>query len=108
MLNFSLLAIIFVWLIYAATSRKDSLVYILFSAPILRWVGKYSYALYVFHLPIALLILKPNIPWLSSMPILAEVELFVFYFGVCIGCAFLSWHLYEKHFLKLKKYFHPN
>ena len=99
MIKLPLCAILFVWLIQAAILQKPGRIYFLFFHPILRWVGKYSYALYVLHIPLAFLILRSNIPWLSSRPIPAQLELFVLYFGSSIAAAFLSWHLYEKHFL---------
>jgi peptidoglycan/LPS O-acetylase OafA/YrhL len=102
---FALLAIIFVWLIYAATDRTFGFAFRFFSHPVLMWLGKYSYALYILHVPLAFLVLRPDLPGLSSTPLFAQLELFVLYFGVCITSAFLSWHLYEKHFLKLKRYF---
>jgi peptidoglycan/LPS O-acetylase OafA/YrhL len=104
-LMFSLLAIIFVWLIHAATYQPSSRIAHLFSNPVLRWFGKYSYALYILHLPIAILLFRSDISWLTSQTKLAQLELFFIYFGCSILSAFLSWHLYEKHFLKLKRYF---
>ncbi|HWF44150.1 MAG TPA: acyltransferase [Candidatus Kapabacteria bacterium] len=100
---FGMLAVVFVWLVYAATNNTSGRIFRFFSHPSLRWFGKYSYALYVLHVPIAFWILRA--PWISSRPILAEVEYFILYFGVSITAAFLSWHLFEKHFLKLKRYF---
>jgi peptidoglycan/LPS O-acetylase OafA/YrhL len=102
-LMFGMLAVVFVWLVAAATNNTHGRIFRFFSHPSLRWFGKYSYALYVLHVPLAFWILRA--PWISSQPILAEVEYFTLYFGVCIAAAFLSWHLYEKHFLKLKRYF---
>jgi peptidoglycan/LPS O-acetylase OafA/YrhL len=107
-LMFSFLAILFVWLIYVATNQSSGRIFHFFSHPILRWFGKYSYALYVLHVPLAFLILRSQVSWLSSVPSFAELELFFLYFGGCILSAFLSWHLYEKHFLKLKRYFPRN
>ncbi len=105
MITLPLLAILFVWLIHAVTNRTSGRIARVFSHPVLRWFGKYSYALYVLHVPIAYWILRSDVPFLSSIEILAEVELFLLYFGACTLAAFLSWHLYEKHFLKLKRYF---
>jgi len=101
----SMLAMLFVWLIHAATNQAHGHIFRLFSHPSLRWFGKYSYAVYVLHVPIAVLLLRSDISWVSTDPMLAQVELFTVYFGGSIIAAFLSWHLYEKHFLKLKQYF---
>jgi len=103
MIMLPLWAILFVWLIYAAT--LPSLINRIFSHNAMRWFGKYSYALYVLHLPIAFLVLHSQIYWLSTQPRIAELELFILYFGGSILSPFLSWHLYEKHFLKLKRFF---
>ncbi len=100
-----ILAILFVWLIYEATTRTCGIVFRIFSQRVLRWFGKYSYALYILHVPIAFLILQGNLRWLSPHRQLAQLELVAAYFGTCILAAFLSWHLFEKHFLKLKRYF---
>jgi peptidoglycan/LPS O-acetylase OafA/YrhL len=101
----TLLAVLFVWLIHAATFKTSGRIFRFFSHPVLRWFGKYSYALYVLHVPIAVLILRSDISWVSSSPSIAQLELFIEYFVGSILAAFLSWHLYEKHFLKLKRYF---
>jgi peptidoglycan/LPS O-acetylase OafA/YrhL len=98
--------VLFVWLIHAATNETRGHIFRFFSHSALRWFGKYSYALYVLHVPIAVLLLRSDISWVSSDSLIAQLELFTVYFGGSILAAFLSWHLYEKHFLKLKKYFH--
>jgi peptidoglycan/LPS O-acetylase OafA/YrhL len=76
----------------------------------LRALGRYSYGLYLFHYPIAALtrekMLRPGrtpIVLGSSLP-----SQFLFY-SVAGGAAFfaarLSWSLYEKRFLRLKRFF---
>ena len=76
----------------------------------LRLFGRYSYALYLFHYPISAAIrdfvLKPaRMPVLlgSSLPSLAFFYLVTGSASLC--AAFLSWHLYEKRFLRLKRFF---
>jgi len=75
----------------------------------LRFFGKYSYGLYVFH---GLLMW-----WVKDGLLLAWLArgLHSFYLGLLAhlvvltvastSVALLSWHLYEKHFLKLKRFF---
>jgi peptidoglycan/LPS O-acetylase OafA/YrhL len=49
----------------------------------LRAFGRYSYAAYILHVPLIALLVH----WLAPLT---------------FAVAWLSWHLYEKHFLKLK------
>jgi peptidoglycan/LPS O-acetylase OafA/YrhL len=73
-------------------------------------LGQYSYALYVFHQPIALVLrengwqanLLPRL-WGTQIPGLIVYGLLVA--ALSIGCAVLSWHLWEVRFLRLKRYF---
>lgn len=74
----------------------------------LRMLGKYSYALYVFHeiirpivttyLPLE--VLQPRFGGLLAVLIHVGVGL-----GITLALAIASWHLFEKHFLKLKRFF---
>jgi peptidoglycan/LPS O-acetylase OafA/YrhL len=74
----------------------------------LRSVGKVSYAMYIFHLPIADAIVHPLL--LPSLKQLGEG--FPVWYGLAnMVCSYLlalvSWHLFEKHFLRAKRYFVP-
>lgn len=97
-------------LVLTVTSGRDQLLGRAFSANWLRFLGKYSYGIYVIHsfihhammdaYPIGRI--KPMVGgsyWLAYGVYLAVAT------SLSIGLALLSWHLYEKHFLKLKKYF---
>ncbi|HEX7185058.1 MAG TPA: acyltransferase [Thermoanaerobaculia bacterium] len=71
--------------------------------------GRYSYALYVLHHP--LLFLKPEGLSASALPRLWGSQLpgrllfIAAATGVCLGLAWLSWHLLERRFLELKNRF---
>ena len=71
----------------------------------LRSVGKYSYGIYVFHLLI--LLVGRQLLWpLSHAPaFIAKPVLVAWVLGVSFVAAWLSYHLYEKHFLRLKRFF---
>jgi peptidoglycan/LPS O-acetylase OafA/YrhL len=75
----------------------------------LRFLGKYSYAMYVFQNP-----LKPAFDRLFPVGQLAAATgsalagsllYLVLATGATVAVAWLSWHLYEKHFLRLKTLF---
>jgi peptidoglycan/LPS O-acetylase OafA/YrhL len=77
---------------------------------ILRTFGKFSFALYLFHMVMNDIFLRigfdPNSGFTVGGLILPWQ---ILYLGTAISlsliCAYLSWHLYEKHFLKLKSFF---
>lgn len=77
------------------------------SARPLRWMGKYSYGLYVLHPPIFLAVMHTSAArswegrqgW-GSMMLTVGLSL-----GLTLLAVLLSWHLMEKQFLKLKRLF---
>jgi peptidoglycan/LPS O-acetylase OafA/YrhL len=70
--------------------------------PWLRTIGKYSYGIYVFHLPII-----AALQWrvFAGTSVLAVTLFTVLTAGLSFGFAWLSYHAYEKHFLTLKRFF---
>ena len=75
----------------------------------LRTLGKYSYAMYVMH-PMVIAALDTRWPiarvvgWFGWEPLgmLAHSAIFVL---ATLAPAFVSWHVYEKQFLRAKRYF---
>lgn len=82
----------------------------LFESPMLRSLGKYSYAMYLFHFPLNRLV-RDTMLTNKQLPIIAGTELpaQIIFTIACIAityvAAVLSWNLYEKHWLGLKRYF---
>ena len=77
------------------------------SAPILRFFGKYSYCLYVVHQPVIVLLRKGGVTFdrltgTLHNQVLAVVAVNAAAFAISIALAYLSWHAFEKHFVKLK------
>lgn len=77
------------------------------ASPFLRFFGKYSYCLYVCHLPIIVVFAKAGLNCGHLVPILHSELLSVaavdgIALAVSIAVAMASWHLYEKQWLKLK------
>ncbi|HKO51792.1 MAG TPA: acyltransferase [Polyangiaceae bacterium] len=77
---------------------------------VLRVFGRYSYALYLFHYPISGAIrdfvLKPSrMPLVFGSSLPAQALLYLVAGSISLGAALLSWHLYEKRFLRWKRFF---
>jgi peptidoglycan/LPS O-acetylase OafA/YrhL len=90
-----------------AGSGSSSLLQRTFSFQPLRSCGKYSYAMYVFHIPLVLLA-SPVLPAAlassgSARPVLYSLCIILASYGL----GWLSYRLYERHFLALKRYFIP-
>ena len=82
----------------------------LFALPTLRFFGKYSYGLYVFHYSIDALLthrLRSTLFAHTHSKALSVVAGALIVAALSILLAMLSYHLYEVHFLKLKRFF-PN
>lgn len=79
-----------------------------FASPWLQSVGKYSYAMYVFHAPLGGyvgLVLLDRLGW-HSHPTTLQAFAYEVAIGVCtFALAWCSYHVLEKHFLKLKRHF---
>ena len=75
----------------------------------LQFLGKYSYGIYVLHhLLLPLLLAWFPIPMLvekTHSQLAGVVAFCLIVLVVSVSCGVLSWHLFEKHFLKLKVYF---
>lgn len=91
------------------TATSTSRVSGLLRSRFLRFFGRYSYAIYIVHTavlaglnhyrPFALL------PTAGGFALPAQMIWAVAYVGVSTGVAMVSWHLVEKHFLRLKRFF---
>ena len=98
---YTLVTIAFVLLFTAVVYSKASIVTQLMNNPIIRYLGKISYGLYIFHIvgiyEAAVLCVKMNIvapEW--QLPIALAIT---------IGLAIISYELFEKYFLRKKKKF---
>ena len=75
----------------------------------LRWCGRYSYAAYVFHMTVIEL-LRADFGWNASPSratggFWTSVGFTSIVSAVSFGAAWLSWHLWERHFIALKRFF---
>jgi peptidoglycan/LPS O-acetylase OafA/YrhL len=76
---------------------------------VLRFFGKYSYGMYVFQsllIPVmAGVVTATGLAASLGSPLLGQLAYLLIMFAATTGMALLSWHAYEKHFLKLKSRF---
>ena len=106
----TVLAGLFASMLLAALGTRGGMAARTFEQPGMRFFGRYSYALYVFHLPVAFFLDQYLFRVPDTSPILGSrtpaLLLFVLVAtGVSVCVALLSWHMYEKHFLALKHHF---
>jgi peptidoglycan/LPS O-acetylase OafA/YrhL len=108
--GYSVLALFFgAVLTVAATAAQGSAVSALFTSRALRFLGRYSYGLYVFHQPIFVLLRKvfraTDVPTVfgSQLPGLALFAIVAG--GASLIIAIASWHYFESPFLRLKDRF---
>ena len=108
---FGLLALLFgVSLVQVVAAERGSLCHAFFASRPMMAFGKYSYALYLFHLPLRALIRDivfppQQFPQFMGSRIPGQLLFFVASTAITFVAAWLSWNLYEKHFLSLKKFF---
>ena len=118
-LGYTLLALVFAALVVIAARgdlRRDGrwgtrLACALRAAP-LRSMGKYSYGMYVFHMPIHFFLRDHVSGWaihrFGKIGVMVDLAYLLGGGAVTFLAAFLSYHLLEKHFLALKRWFVPS
>lgn len=110
-IGFSALAVGFAALLTRVlTAAPASVTARTFRHPTLRMFGKYSYALYLLHIPAQVFVerqwFQPSpIPPVLGSEIPAQLAFFAAATAVSLALAWASWHLIEKHFLALKRFF---
>ncbi len=111
-IGYTLLAIIGASLIVFSidpSSAKRRVVRFL-RTPFMRFLGKYSYAMYIFHFPLAWFLENAGLgvnryPTVAGSHIPGVVIFSLLTAGLTAIAALISWNLFEKHFLRLKKHF---
>jgi peptidoglycan/LPS O-acetylase OafA/YrhL len=102
-IGYTLIAITFAGLIYAATINTSKFVSTIFNYKWLRFTGRISYGLYIFHW-IVLRTLEPGLEkWLMQYNGKTAYGLSLF---ICLAISYfisaMSYYCFEMHFLKLK------
>jgi len=108
--GYTAIDVVLAYLLYGSLlkSRRGEWLRKVFSSGWLVWLGKYSYGLYVFHWLILqtfvqkgqMVLLQKGMGGLEAylLPRIAGI-------GVVLVIGYVSYHLYEKQFLRWKKYF---
>ena len=97
-------------LVIAMEANRTSSAGRLLSNGLLPQLGRYSYALYLFHVPIRNVLMNSGIGAgdagvVAGSRFPLQVAIIAGGIGVTFVIALLSWHLFEKHFLALKRFF---
>lgn len=109
--GFSINALLAVSLIGVLCKREFPVLDSLFGGKFLRQCGKYSFGMYLFHVPVIHWLLSQGEPlWRASVGVFGmglptQVIFHVISIFMTLLVAMIFYHGYEKHFLKLKKYF---
>lgn len=108
-IGYTTFAMLFGLLVNEATARNNKWINLIFTNSILKFFGKISFGLYVFHWPIYLL-LKPAVEKWLKMYIHSYVYFITSFFltAIAVGVSILSYQLFEKRFLNLKNKFITN
>ena len=85
-------------------NNKKTVAHKFFQNSFLVFYGKHSYAMYLIHLPVALILLDAL--WHTGIRGWKMYSVYiVLTYGITAILSLLTWHLLEKHMLNLKKYF---
>jgi peptidoglycan/LPS O-acetylase OafA/YrhL len=105
-IGYSLIAIFCASLVFSA-QQGGNWISQLFDHPFLRFFGRYSYGLYIYHgiYFVYLRHLSGSLEKMTHSAISAQILDFCFGFGISIGFAMLSYHYFEAPILRLKRRF---
>jgi peptidoglycan/LPS O-acetylase OafA/YrhL len=96
-------------LVQLVIAAKDTAWGKIAASPLLHWLGKYSYGMYVFAnllIPlVATIVTARDLAAMLGSSVLGQLAYLAMMTALTAGAALLSWHLFEKHFLRLKRYF---
>jgi peptidoglycan/LPS O-acetylase OafA/YrhL len=109
--GYTLLAVFFASVLVLAVSRPNrGALNRAFSHPFLTTFGRYSYALYLFHLPLGALLRATGLrldrfPTVLGSHLPGQVIFYAAGIGVSLAAAWVSWRVFENPILSLKRHF---
>ena len=105
--GFTLLAVFFgAVLSYCVLAERRTWIARFMEARVLRWIGQISFGLYVVHFPVIVYLVRYFPGFEGTAGKLAAIGVFTAGAGlISAGLAYLSWRLYEKPILGLKRHF---
>jgi peptidoglycan/LPS O-acetylase OafA/YrhL len=110
LIGYTLLALVFGSALVLAITARQGLVVRALNSKFLRLFGKHSYSIYVIHYPLQPLVWThvyfARLQTRSSV-VPAVIVANVLEIAVFLLLSMLTWHLWEKHFIKLKDKFAP-
>jgi peptidoglycan/LPS O-acetylase OafA/YrhL len=101
-IQISVYSFLFAWMIVLIVSGTLT---VLFEGRVLRFLGKISYGIYMYHWIILLLTMEYLQPYFESSPSIANSLLYVIVISLTILIAHLSFEFIEKRILKFKSRF---
>jgi peptidoglycan/LPS O-acetylase OafA/YrhL len=105
--GYTTFAVLFGLLVYEAVTGDSKLIQLLLDNRPLKFFGRISYGLYVYHWPVYMLLFDQSRNWFYSqltIPVkMAELLGGIFVTFVAVLISLLSFHYFEKPFLRLKK-----
>lgn len=105
--GFSLVAILYAALLHKAVSSEDFFLNQFLSAVLLRFFGKISYGLYIFHLPVLLIAYLRIYNWemlyITKAQEFAKGLSLLICVGLSLTLSIFSYYYFEWYFISLKK-----
>jgi peptidoglycan/LPS O-acetylase OafA/YrhL len=111
LIGFTMLASFFAAMIlFAITTSPSSRYNAVLTNRILRFFGRYSYGIYVFHHPLILFlrwcrVTATTVPAVFGSHMFGQIAYMIIATSATVSVAYLSWHLVERRFLKMKSSF---
>lgn len=102
--GYTTFAVMIAILVYEAIQQKNKLINYIFSNRILKFFGKISYGLYVYHWPVYLILQKPLTDFfrdkIAFLPIPVAVSITATVLAIVLS--WISYHSFEKYFIRMK------